>query len=58
MEETNDFYDVLYKTLWQTNQNDSILFSGNVNARIGNNPIPDIMVPRGEQTILLYYYKQ
>lgn len=50
-EEIEIFYDTLQKVVQKVNKNDSLIISGDFNARIGNSPIPDIVGIFGEDVI-------
>lgn len=50
-EEIEMFYDTLQKVVQNVNKNDSLIISGDFNARIGNSPIPDIVGIFGEDVI-------
>lgn len=50
-EETKIFYDELQKELTKINTSEYVVITGDLNARIGNQPIPGIVGTYGEQLV-------
>jgi exonuclease III len=50
-EDSDEFYETLQKEINSTNKNDYLILGGDLNARIGNNPIPDLIGTNGEPTL-------
>ena len=50
LRESEDFYEVLQQIMNTTDNSDQVILMGDLNARVGNRPIPNIIGTFGEQT--------
>ena len=51
-----EFYETLQKILDKVNKNDYIMLIGDMNARVGNNRVANIVGTNGEATLPLIHY--